>query len=186
MLSISRFPSGLPLFDSGLGVVISTTSRCGIPLPFDLPISADGSPFHPPDLHGGGHVFAGLGIGAHPAEMLNACATGKTALPKGAGKLADENELFKQVGGGLAWRKTGERPSALWARSTKNPDVITGPFARPFAQSFTCLLAPHCSLRLCAPLRSLVCSLAHFAHSLPRGKVNYCCLKITWFYPIVH
>jgi len=34
-------------------------------------------------------------------------------------------------------------------------------------------LAPDCSLRSRPPLRSLVRSLAHFAHSLARGKVNY-------------
>ena len=33
-------------------------------------------------------------------------------------------------------------------------------------------LAPPCSLRSRAPLRSLVRSLAHFAHSLTRGTVN--------------
>ena len=42
------------------------------------------------------------------------------------------------------------------------------------APSFACfaLLASHCSIRLCAPLRSLVCLLAHFAHSLARRTVN--------------
>ena len=35
------------------------------------------------------------------------------------------------------------------------------------------------------PLRKLVRSLAHFAHSLSRGKVNYWCHKMTWFCPIV-
>ena len=34
-------------------------------------------------------------------------------------------------------------------------------------------LTPDCSLRSRPPLRSLVRSLAHFAHSLARGKVNY-------------
>ena len=33
--------------------------------------------------------------------------------------------------------------------------------------------------------RSLIRSLAHFAHSRARGKVNYGCLKMTWFCPIV-
>ena len=46
---------------------------------------------------------------------------------------------------------------ALWARTVKNTDCSTGPLARPFARS----LAP------------LIRSLAHFAHSLARGKVNY-------------
>ena len=52
---------------------------------------------------------------------------------------------------------------ALWARSTKNPDVSTGPLGHPFA----------CSLTPSTPsVRSLICSLAHFAHSLARGTVN--------------
>ena len=33
-------------------------------------------------------------------------------------------------------------------------------------------IVPPCSLRLCAPLCSLFCSLAHPAHSLARGTVN--------------
>ena len=41
---------------------------------------------------------------------------------------------------------------ALWARTTKNPVVSTGPLARPFARSLT--------------------PLAHFSHSLARGTVN--------------
>ena len=50
---------------------------------------------------------------------------------------------------------------------TKNADCSTGPLTRPFARSLaplTRLLASHYSLRLRTPLRSLVCSLAHFAH----------------------
>ena len=50
---------------------------------------------------------------------------------------------------------------AQWGRTAKNWDVGTGP------------LAPHYSLCSRAPLRTLVRSLAHFAHSLARGKVNY-------------
>ena len=46
---------------------------------------------------------------------------------------------------------------ALWSGTNKNRDVSTGPLARPFAHSF-------------APLTR---SLAHFAHSLARGKVNF-------------
>ena len=55
---------------------------------------------------------------------------------------------------------------ALWSRTTKNPDVSTG----PLVHSFVCshhgappphLLALHCSLRSRAPLRSFVHSLAH-------------------------
>ena len=33
--------------------------------------------------------------------------------------------------------------------------------------------------------RSLIRPLAHFAHPLARGKVNFGCLKMTWFCPIV-
>ena len=65
---------------------------------------------------------------------------------------------------------------ALWTITAKNTDWSTGPLARPFARSLAPLthsLAPDCSLCLRPPLRSLVCSLAHFAHSLARGKVNF-------------
>ena len=58
---------------------------------------------------------------------------------------------------------------ALWSGTNKNKDVSTRPLARPFARS----LAPDCSLCLRPPLRSLVRSLAHFAHSLARGKVKF-------------
>ena len=63
-----------------------------------------------------------------------------------------------------------------WARIFKNTDWSTGPLAHPFARSLASLtpsLAPHYSLRSRPPLRSLVRSLAHFAHSLARGKVNF-------------
>ena len=69
-------------------------------------------------------------------------------------------------------------PRALWARINKNPDVSTGPLARPFARPLaplTRLLDPHNSLYSRAPLCSLIHSLAHFAHfthSLARGTVN--------------
>ena len=65
---------------------------------------------------------------------------------------------------------------ALRSGSTKNRDVSTGSLARPFAHSLAPLtrsLAPDCSLRSRPPLRSLARSLAHFAHSLARGKVNF-------------
>ena len=68
-----------------------------------------------------------------------------------------------------------QRAVALWSGTSKNRDVSTGPLARPFACSLAPLtrsLAPDCSLRSRSPLRSLVRSLAHFAHSLARGKVN--------------
>ena len=65
---------------------------------------------------------------------------------------------------------------ALWSGTNKNRDVSTGPLARPFTCSLAllfCSLAPDCLLHSRPPLRSLVCSLAHFAHSLTRGKVNF-------------
>ena len=61
--------------------------------------------------------------------------------------------------------------NAHWGRTAMNGDVNTGPLARPFAR-LTRLLALHCSLCLRAPLHFFFCSLAHFAHSLARGKVN--------------
>ena len=64
---------------------------------------------------------------------------------------------------------------AQWARITKNPDKSTGLLARLFARSLTPLtrsLAPDCSLCLCPLLRSLVCSLTYFAHSLAGWTVN--------------
>ena len=64
---------------------------------------------------------------------------------------------------------------ALWSRTIKNPDASTGPLPRPFACSLTLLtrlFASHCSLHLRTPMRSLICLLAHFTHSLARGKVD--------------
>ena len=65
--------------------------------------------------------------------------------------------------------------AALWSGKNKNRDVSTRPLARPFARSLaplTRLLALDFSLRSRPPLRSLIRSLAHFAHSLTRGTVN--------------
>ena len=59
----------------------------------------------------------------------------------------------------------------LWSGTNKNRDVSTSPFARSLTP-LTNSLAPDCSLRSRPPLRSLARSLAHFAHSLARGKVN--------------
>ena len=61
-------------------------------------------------------------------------------------------------------------------RGSESRRSSTGPLARPFARSLAPLtrsLAPHYSLRLRAPLRSLGRTLAHFAHSLARGQVNF-------------
>ena len=76
----------------------------------------------------------------------------------------------------VKWWKEGDKAvgEALWSITAKNTDCSTGPLARPFARSLAPLtrsLAPDCSLRSRPPLRSLIRSLAHFAHSLARGKV---------------
>ena len=71
--------------------------------------------------------------------------------------------------------KMRKRTRTLWSITAKNTDKSPGPLARPFARSLaplTCSLAPDCSLRSRPPLRSLVRSLAHIAHSLARGTVN--------------
>ena len=63
----------------------------------------------------------------------------------------------------------------LWLITAKNTDCSTGPLAHPFTLSLAPLtrsLAPDCSLCSRPPLRSLVRSLAYFAHSLARGTVN--------------
>ena len=76
----------------------------------------------------------------------------------------------------LSHKGEKDKTDALWARSAKNTHVCTGPLARPFARSLAPLtrsLALDCSLRSRPPLRSLVRSLTHFAHSLARGKVNF-------------
>ena len=65
---------------------------------------------------------------------------------------------------------------ALWSETNKNRDASTGPLARPCARSLAPLTrsrAPDCLLRSRPPLRSLIPSLAHFAHSLACGKVNF-------------
>ena len=73
----------------------------------------------------------------------------------------------------------GEKRSCREEAESKETSVSTGPLARPFARllirslaPLTGLLAPDCSLCSGPLLRSLVCSLAHFAHSLARGTVN--------------
>ena len=98
------------------------------------------------------------------------------------GKLADAWTKRKKVTIGTtdADRQrddnTSDKTSALWSGTNKNRNVSTGPLTRLFA----CLLAPlthslaqDCSLRSRPPLPSLIRSLAHFAHSLARGKVNF-------------
>ena len=74
-----------------------------------------------------------------------------------------------------------------WVRSAKNREVSTGPLARPFACSLAPLtrsLTPDCLLRLRPPLRSLVRSLAHFAHSLAHGTVNHWMAILSVFFSI--
>ena len=64
---------------------------------------------------------------------------------------------------------------ALWSRTAKNTACSTGPLACLSARSLaplTSSLAQHYSLCLRAPLCSLVCSLAHFAHSRTHGTAN--------------
>ena len=82
---------------------------------------------------------------------------------------------------------TGTTTSLLWARTTKNTDCSTWPLARPFARSLAPLtrsLAPDSTLRSRPPLRSLVRSLGHFAHSLARGTVNdwMAIFSVSFFY----
>ena len=60
----------------------------------------------------------------------------------------------------ILWQQT--RP--LWSKTATNTDCRAGPLACPFARALRCV-----------PLRSLVRSLAHFAHSAhyhARGTVN--------------
>ena len=57
----------------------------------------------------------------------------------------------------------------------KHPRIQTEVLGHSLVRSLAPLtrsLAPDCSLRSRPPLRSLIRSLAHFAHSLARGKVN--------------
>ena len=64
--------------------------------------------------------------------------------------------------------------AALWARIIKSTDWSTEPLARPITRSLaplTRLLLPHYLLCSRAPLRSLFCWLADFAHSLACGTV---------------
>ena len=73
----------------------------------------------------------------------------------------------------------------LWARISKNTDWSTGSLACPYACSLAPLtrsLTPHYSLRSRAPLRSFACTLAYFAHSLPRGTVIDSYLFCVFFY----
>ena len=77
---------------------------------------------------------------------------------------------------------------ALWFRTAMTRDVRTGPLAHPFARllaPLTRLLERDCSLRSRPPLRSLVCSLTHFAHSLARGKGNYYMAILSVFLSII-
>ena len=65
--------------------------------------------------------------------------------------------------------------STLWSRTAKNTDCSNGPIARPFGRLLallTRLLVLDGTLCSHPLLRSLVRSLAHFAHSLAHGTVN--------------
>ena len=65
--------------------------------------------------------------------------------------------------------------SPLRSRTTKNPDVSSGPFAHLFTRLLTPLihsLSPQCSLRLRTPLRSMACSLYSLTHFRAREEVN--------------
>ena len=81
-------------------------------------------------------------------------------------------------GPGVGWVAVGwavDNTCTQWARIRKNIDQSTGPLAHPVAHSLAPLtrsLAPHYQLCSRAPLRSLVRSLAHFAHSLAQGTGN--------------
>ena len=87
-----------------------------------------------------------------------------------ADRRMDGGSSYTAAAGGKA--NSAQSFMTLWSKIIKNPDCSTGPLARPFARSLaplTRLLAPDCLRPL---LRSLTCSLAHFAHSLARGTVN--------------
>ena len=76
---------------------------------------------------------------------------------------------------GRRGKRRQEKPNTLWLITAKNTDLSTGPLASPFARSLAPLtrsLAPDCSLRSRPPLRSLIRSLSHFAHSLACGTMN--------------
>ena len=85
----------------------------------------------------------------------------------------------------LTSQTEGQR-DALWSETNNNRNVSTGPLARPFARSLAPLtrsLAPHNSLRSRAVRRLFIRLLAHFAHSLARGKVNYKMAILSVFFP---
>ena len=66
------------------------------------------------------------------------------------------------------------RPACLLTRSA----------ALMRSAALTCSLALDCLLRSRPPLRSLVCSLAHFAHSLARGTVNDWMAILSVLFPV--
>ena len=75
------------------------------------------------------------------------------------------------IGGGCCCGVGGGGGGALGSGTDKNRDVSTGLLARPFAHLFAHRAHSFACSR--PPLRSLVRSLAHFAHSLAHGKVNF-------------
>ena len=62
--------------------------------------------------------------------------------------------------------------NALWSITSRIRTVVLRHSLVRSLAPLTRSLAPDCSLRSRPPLRSLVRSLAHFAHSLARGTVN--------------
>ena len=73
-------------------------------------------------------------------------------------------------------------PHALWSRTAKNTDWSKEPLVCLLICSHrprVCLLCP---ARFACALRSLVCLLAHFAHSLARGTVSDWMAFFSWFF----
>ena len=62
--------------------------------------------------------------------------------------------------------------NALWAKIVKNPDVSTGPLVHLLVCSHRSLVRLLRTAHFARALCSLIRSLAHFAPSLARGKVN--------------
>ena len=103
--------------------------------------------------------------------------TGKGSIEWVRGRWRLTLVLGHRVTAEIIFRHRAKDQTSLWSKKAKNTDCSNGPLARPFARSLatlTRLLAPDCSLHSRPPLRSLIHSLAHFAHSLARGKEAFC------------